>query len=335
MLLMRLLSSHPDVLLVQAPPLRAADRRLLDRGTARAVRPRQLPARRHAPDGRAAGRRGPDVVARHRCPDAVAAARRGSAGVAGRRGGGGTGRDLPAADRRGLRDHRHGHRRHDASLSSPRSRPRVSPRSPPSSTRTAGSCSWCGTSATWCARCSRSTSKRGVSGFGRAEADSDVEFVNTLGGQATSLARAWERRRDRAHLVRYEELVLDPAHALAGLLDHVGVDSRPDTISGHAGRARGGHTRAARPCDERLRTELDRPLAHATSTPSWPRPASGLSARRWSCSATSGNRNAPARAVRNRSRDLYTLPKQGCRVAHESPVQGSAQHGLGALQRLR
>jgi len=72
--------------------------------------------------------------------------------------------------------------------------------------------------------------KRGVSGFGRAEAGSDVEFVETLGGQATSLARAWERRGDRALLVRYEELVLDPAHALAGLLEHVGVDSSPDTI---------------------------------------------------------------------------------------------------------
>lgn len=74
--------------------------------------------------------------------------------------------------------------------------------------------------------------QRGVSGFGRAEAGSDMEFVETLGGQATSLARAWERRRDRAHLVRYEELVLDPTHALAGLLDHVGVDSGPDTIRG-------------------------------------------------------------------------------------------------------
>ena len=73
--------------------------------------------------------------------------------------------------------------------------------------------------------------KRGVSGFGRAEADSDMEFVETLGGQATSLARAWERRRDRAHLVRYEDLVLEPARTLAGLLDHVGVDSSTDTIA--------------------------------------------------------------------------------------------------------
>jgi hypothetical protein len=74
--------------------------------------------------------------------------------------------------------------------------------------------------------------QRGVSGFGRAGADSDMEFVETLGAEATALARAWERRRERAHLVRYEELVLDPARALAGLLDHVGVDSSPDTIRG-------------------------------------------------------------------------------------------------------
>jgi hypothetical protein len=74
--------------------------------------------------------------------------------------------------------------------------------------------------------------KRSVRGFGRAEAASDMEFVETLGGQATSLARAWERRRDRAHLVRYEDLVLEPVHTLAGLLDRAGVDSSTDTIAG-------------------------------------------------------------------------------------------------------
>jgi hypothetical protein len=72
--------------------------------------------------------------------------------------------------------------------------------------------------------------KRGVTGFGRARAGSDLDYVEQLGDWASALARAWERRRERAHLVRYEELVQDPERALAGLLDHIGVDAGADTI---------------------------------------------------------------------------------------------------------
>src|SRR4029453_17528223 len=72
--------------------------------------------------------------------------------------------------------------------------------------------------------------KRGVTGFGRARADSDVDYVEGPGGGGDSLARAWERRRDRAPLVRYEELVLDPERALTGLLEYLGVDSSPEAI---------------------------------------------------------------------------------------------------------
>jgi hypothetical protein len=74
--------------------------------------------------------------------------------------------------------------------------------------------------------------KRGVTGFGRANADTDMEYVQRLGDWAAALVRAWERRRGRAHLVRYEDLVLDPERALAGVLDHVGVDSSAATIQG-------------------------------------------------------------------------------------------------------
>ncbi len=113
--------------------------------------------------------------------------------------------------------------------------------------------------------------QRGVSGFGRAEADTDVEFVNTLGSQATSLAHAWERRRDRAHLVRYEELVLDPARALAGLLDHVGVDSRPETVRAMLGGLEEeipelrehATSDSAQSSIGRWRTDLDAELAEA------------------------------------------------------------------------
>ena len=74
--------------------------------------------------------------------------------------------------------------------------------------------------------------KRGASGFGRARAGSDAEYVEQLGGWVDSLARAWERRRDRAHVVRYEDLVLEPESALADALEYVGVDSSAETVQG-------------------------------------------------------------------------------------------------------
>ena len=73
--------------------------------------------------------------------------------------------------------------------------------------------------------------KRGVSGFGRARADDDVEYVRRLGGWAESLARALERRRDRAHVVRYEDLILDREAALAGLLKSIGLDASTTTVN--------------------------------------------------------------------------------------------------------
>lgn len=72
--------------------------------------------------------------------------------------------------------------------------------------------------------------KRGVTGFGRGKAGSDREYVERLGGWAASLARAWERRRERAHLVRYEDLVREPEQALGALLSYAGVDASAATV---------------------------------------------------------------------------------------------------------
>lgn len=69
--------------------------------------------------------------------------------------------------------------------------------------------------------------RRGVEGFGRADAAGDTEWIEGLAGWSTTLVRAWERRRDRAHLVRYEDLVQSPVETLAALLDHIEVDSSP------------------------------------------------------------------------------------------------------------
>ena len=67
--------------------------------------------------------------------------------------------------------------------------------------------------------------KRGVQGFGRDRADSDAEFVDEMGKPADALARSWEQRASKAHLVRYEDLVSRPAETVEGLLDYVGLDS--------------------------------------------------------------------------------------------------------------
>ena len=73
--------------------------------------------------------------------------------------------------------------------------------------------------------------KRGAAGFGRAGSGSDADYVSSLGGWATGLVRAWERRRDSAHLVRYEDLVLDQERTVAGILDYLGIDSGTQTVA--------------------------------------------------------------------------------------------------------
>jgi hypothetical protein len=67
--------------------------------------------------------------------------------------------------------------------------------------------------------------KRGAAGFGRGVVASDLEYVRSLGAWAARLEHAYARRSDRAIVVRYEDLVLDPGPALRGLLEHVGVES--------------------------------------------------------------------------------------------------------------
>ena len=85
-----------------------------------------------------------------------------------------------------------------ASLSSPRSRPRVSLGRGRALPERPGAVPGAGLPRHGSSMLAFNE-QRGVSGFGRAEADSDVDFVDTLGGQATSLAHAWERRaRPRA-----------------------------------------------------------------------------------------------------------------------------------------
>jgi hypothetical protein len=79
--------------------------------------------------------------------------------------------------------------------------------------------------------------RRGFDDFGRQRASSDEEFLAQLRHGATLLTEHWRRRSDRAHLVRYEDVITDPAAALAPLLAYLGLDASPATIDGMIGRA--------------------------------------------------------------------------------------------------
>jgi hypothetical protein len=73
--------------------------------------------------------------------------------------------------------------------------------------------------------------KRGIQGFQRSRAESDEEYVvHTVGSSITALLRDWRARSDRAHLVRYEELVTRPVETLSALLVYLGWDPEAATV---------------------------------------------------------------------------------------------------------
>jgi sulfotransferase family protein len=68
--------------------------------------------------------------------------------------------------------------------------------------------------------------KRGREGFRRDAFASDADYVTSeVKSSVRALATAWERRRDVAHLVRYEDLVLEPGPTIEKLLSYLGLDA--------------------------------------------------------------------------------------------------------------
>jgi len=73
--------------------------------------------------------------------------------------------------------------------------------------------------------------KRGFPGFGRPEGRSDEDYVRIeLREMALNLRKSWVTRRDRAHLVRYEDLVFDPLDTARGLLEYLELDASPGHV---------------------------------------------------------------------------------------------------------
>ena len=73
-----------------------------------------------------------------------------------------------------------------------------------------------------------SSAKRGVQEL----ADDGVTYIaENVKRRAGAAAAAWRERSDRAHLVRYEDLMLSPDETLAGVLEYLEIDSSPAAVA--------------------------------------------------------------------------------------------------------
>jgi sulfotransferase family protein len=73
--------------------------------------------------------------------------------------------------------------------------------------------------------------KRGFQAFGRQRVQNEEHhIVEQLAPRVASLHREWRRRADRAHLVRYEDLVAEPTETVSAMLSYLAIDSAPDTL---------------------------------------------------------------------------------------------------------
>ncbi len=78
----------------------------------------------------------------------------------------------------------------------------------------------------------RAYNERGGFGdFGQARARSDAEWLDELRIAAYLLPEMLARRGESARLVRYEDLVADPAGQVTGILGFLGLDADPATVA--------------------------------------------------------------------------------------------------------
>lgn len=70
----------------------------------------------------------------------------------------------------------------------------------------------------------------GVHGFGRRENEPAVDCVRRHAELASELRAYWQAHRGVTHLVRYEDLVREPAPTLRTLFDHLEIDATPSCV---------------------------------------------------------------------------------------------------------
>jgi hypothetical protein len=70
--------------------------------------------------------------------------------------------------------------------------------------------------------------KRGFPGFGRPDNITDEQYMRgDLRQMALDMRTSWQSREAHAHLLRYEDLVLEPEKTLAALLAYLQLDASP------------------------------------------------------------------------------------------------------------
>jgi hypothetical protein len=72
--------------------------------------------------------------------------------------------------------------------------------------------------------------KRGIASFGRENAATDEEFIRGLRDGAVRMLDSWRERSGTAHLLRYEDLILEPESTLADVFGYLGVAADPVTL---------------------------------------------------------------------------------------------------------
>src|SRR5688500_1062238 len=80
--------------------------------------------------------------------------------------------------------------------------------------------------------------KFGRRAFGPSHIETDEEFATFLRNSTIrNLSRSWPKRQDRAHLIRYEDLITRPQETLRAVLDYLELDASNAIMNGMLERA--------------------------------------------------------------------------------------------------
>jgi hypothetical protein len=79
--------------------------------------------------------------------------------------------------------------------------------------------------------------RRGFFGFGRMPEDSEADYIRRFRVSIALMCVAWRARAGRAHLVRYEDLVLHPVDTLRRALAYLDLEATPAVVAGMLARA--------------------------------------------------------------------------------------------------
>lgn len=72
--------------------------------------------------------------------------------------------------------------------------------------------------------------KRGYSALGRLPDEDNERYFQRLRESGECLLASWLQRRDRAHLVYYEDLVRDPVRTVVRMLEYLELDATPQLV---------------------------------------------------------------------------------------------------------